>query len=64
MTGIPSTETIWEHIIEYDAEYFVTSKKTRDCYYVYKKEGNKAVKLGKGDTPPLAKKKYIKRERN
>ena len=52
MTGIPSNETIWVTITDdLGDEYVITSKTTRDMYYIYRLEKDKAVKLGKNENP-------------
>jgi hypothetical protein len=52
MVGIPSTETIWVTITDdLGDEYVITSKTTRDMYYIYRLEKDKAVKLGKNENP-------------
>lgn len=52
MTGIPSNETIWVTITDdLGDEYVITSKTTRDVYYIYRLEKDKAVKLGKNENP-------------
>lgn len=59
--GIPKSETIWLKRIAQNGDiYYITSKEIRDCYYLYKMENNKAVKIGKATTPPELEKKYIK----
>jgi hypothetical protein len=52
MTGIPNNETIWVTITDdLGDEYVITSKTTRDVYYIYRIEKDKAVKLGKNENP-------------
>lgn len=52
MTGIPSTEIVWVTITDdLGDEYVITSKVTRDMYYIYRLETDKAVKLGKNENP-------------
>lgn len=59
--GIPKSERIWlKRITSNGDTYYITSKETRDCYYLYKMENNKAIKLGKAPTPTELEKKYIK----
>lgn len=49
VNGIPKTERIWvKRITEKGETYYITSKDTRDYYFLYKMDGDKAVKLGKG----------------
>lgn len=60
MTGIPSTETIWVTTTnDLGDKYVITSKVTRDYYYIYKIDNDKAVKLGKADSPLELEQKYI-----
>lgn len=35
MTGIPKNEIIWVKHINGDDVYYITSKVTRECYYIY-----------------------------
>lgn len=59
--GIPKSEIIWlKRLAQNGDTYYITSKETRDCYYLYKMENNKAIKLGKAATPIELEKKYIK----
>lgn len=52
MINIPSNETIWVTITDdLGDEYVITSKATRDVYYIYRLEKDKAVKLGKNENP-------------
>ena len=51
--GIPKTEKVWVKQTTIDGDiYYITSKETdRSMYYLYKLEGNKAVKIAKSKTP-------------
>lgn len=51
--GIPKTEKIWVKQITTDGNiYYITSKESdRSMYYLYKLEGDKAVKLAKSKSP-------------
>ena len=61
MTGIPSSEILWTTIKTINGDtYYITSKEIRDYYYLYKKEGNKAVKINKNKDPLELENKYIK----
>ena len=52
MIGLPSNETIWVTITDdLGDEYIITSKATREMYYLYRLEKDKAVKLGKNENP-------------
>lgn len=52
MNVLPSNETIWVTITDdLGDEYVITSKTTRDVYYIYRLEKDKAVKLGKNENP-------------
>lgn len=58
--GIPKTERIWVKRTTREGEiYYITSKATRDFYFLYKVEGDKAVKLGKSKSPTDLEEKYI-----
>lgn len=60
VNGIPKTERIWvKRITEKGETYYITSKDTRDYYFLYKMEGDKAVKLGKAKSPLELEQKYI-----
>lgn len=60
VSGIPKTERIWvKRITEKGETYYITSKDTRDYYFLYKMDGDKAVKLGKAKSPLELKQKYI-----
>lgn len=61
MEGIPNNEIVWLHRIEKNGDqYYITSKERRDFYYIYKIEGNKAIKLGKSKSPADLEETYIK----
>lgn len=61
VNGIPKTEQIWvKQITEKGETYYITSKDTRDYYFLYKMDGDKAVKLGKAKSPIELEQKYIK----
>lgn len=60
VNGIPKTERIWVKCITEKGEtYYITSKDTRDYYFLYKMENDKAVKLGKAKSPLELEQKYI-----
>ena len=60
VSGIPKTERIWvKRITEKGETYYITSKDTRDYYFLYKMENDKAVKLGKAKSPLELEQKYI-----
>lgn len=60
MNGIPSTEIVWQTIYVENDVYFITSKRSRDCYYIYKWINDKAQKLGKDEDLKELVEKYIK----
>lgn len=61
MTGIPSNEKIWVQIkTDNKRLYYITSKASRDMYYIYEIKDDKATKLGKGSNPQALETKYIK----
>ena len=61
MTGIPSTEKIWFQRFTVDGRHYcITSKMSRDIYYIYEIIDGKATKLGKGPNPPTLEEKFIK----
>lgn len=52
MNGIPSSETVWVTTVSGSgATYYVTSKTTRDKYYLYVKENDKAVRIASSKNP-------------
>lgn len=60
INGIPKSERIWvTHKTEKGETFYITSKESRDCYFIYKEEKGKAVKLGKASSPVDLEKKYI-----
>lgn len=60
VNGIPKTERIWvKRITEKGETYYITSKDIRDYYFLYKMDGDKAVKLGKAKSPLELEQKYI-----
>ena len=60
VNGIPKTERMWvKRITEKGETYYITSKDTRDYYFLYKMDGDKAVKLGKAKSPLELEQKYI-----
>lgn len=60
VNGISKTERIWvKRITEKGETYYITSKDTRDYYFLYKMDGDKAVKLGKAKSPLELEQKYI-----
>ena len=60
VSGIPKTERIWvKRITEKGETYYITSKDIRDYYFLYKMDGDKAVKLGKAKSPLELEQKYI-----
>lgn len=63
MTGIPKNEIIWVKHINGDDVYYITSKATRECYYIYQIKGGKAVKLGQSKSPLTLEEKYIKKDK-
>lgn len=62
MTGIPKNEIIWVKHINGDDVYYITSKVTRECYYIYQIKGNKVVKLGQSKSSLILEEKYIKKD--
>lgn len=50
--GIPKTERIWETRVTTGGKtYCITSKEDRLTYYLYRLDGDKAVKMGKDKSP-------------
>ena len=61
--GIPQNEIVWvERISKTGESYYITSKAdNRKLYYLYKLNGDKAVKIGKAGTPVELEDKYVDR---
>ena len=59
--GIPQSEIVWvERISKIGESYYITSKAdNRKLYYLYKLDGDKAVKIGKAKSPIELEEKYI-----
>lgn len=58
--GIPKSEHIWTKIVmNVNNVYYITSKNIGDYYFLYKLNGDKAVKLGKAKSPLELEEKYI-----
>jgi len=52
MTGIPSAETVWvTEVSSSGVTYAVTSKSSRDKYFLYREENGKAVKIASAKNP-------------
>lgn len=48
---VPKGEILWETIFRKKHTYIVTSKPTRDFYFLYQVDGDKLTKLAKAKTP-------------
>lgn len=62
MLQYPKGERVW---VEYynqkkELRYIVTSKQTRDCFYVYELVNGTFVKLGRDKNPLVLEEKFIK----
>ena len=57
----PKGEIVWASYYGSDKElqYIVTSKPIRDCYFLYRVDEERFIKLGKAKTP-LGLEKYVK----
>lgn len=61
MTKIPPSEIIWMRRLTADGrEYYITSKATKDVYYIYEANNSGVTKLGKGSNPPELEEKFVK----
>ncbi len=59
--GIPKSEkSMTKRLDNKGNVYYITTNATRESYFLYKIENNKAIKLGKASTPTELEKKYIK----
>lgn len=57
---MPKSEHIWTKIvINTNNVYYITSKNIGDYYFLYKLNGDKAVKLGKAKSPLELEEKFI-----
>lgn len=58
----PKGEIVWASYYGSDRElqYIVTSKPIRDCYFLYRVDEERLIKLGKAKTP-LGLEKYVKK---
>lgn len=61
INGIPRTERIWlTSQTEGGETYYITSKENdRNMYFLYRLDGEKAVKVGKAKSPVDLEAKYI-----
>ena len=59
--GIPKSETIWlEHrTVRGDRFYLTTKGRDMGMFYLYKADGDKAVKVAKNKSPVELERKYI-----
>lgn len=51
VNGISRSEIRWIHIFTEKNEYYVTSKESRDNYFLYQMRDGKAEKIGKSRSP-------------
>lgn len=53
LAKLPDSEIVWATYYNVNGEllYVVTSKRSRDNYYLYKMESKALVKVGKADSP-------------
>ena len=65
INGIPRTERIWlTRLTESGETYYITSKESdRNMYFLYRVDGDKAVKIGKAKSPADLEEKYIEGEK-
>lgn len=61
----PAGETVWARYLDRNGEtlFVLTSKATRDRYYLYEHKSGKLVKLGAAKEPPELIEKFGVRER-
>lgn len=60
VTGIPKTERIWVTHKNLKGEtFYITSKETRDSYFLYRVENDRVVRLGKSKSPLELEQKYF-----
>ena len=57
----PKGEIVWVGYCDKDSnlKYIITSKQTRDYYYLYELKDQKFVKLGRDRNPRVLEDKYI-----
>lgn len=58
----PKGEIVWvgQYDINHNLRYIITSKASRDFYYLYELRDGKFVKLGRDRSPKVLEDKYIK----
>ena len=58
----PKDERIWVQFFDNDKQlkYIITSKQTRDMYYIYELKDKKFIKLAKDKNPKALESKYVK----
>lgn len=61
----PKGEIVWTGYYNAAGErkFILTSKETRDCYYLYKDTGNGFEKLGKAKEPPELEQRFEVRKK-
>lgn len=59
--GIPSAERIWTEYRTRAGEvfYLTTKRNVPGTFWLYRLEGDRAVKLGKGESPVALEKRFI-----
>ena len=58
---LPPSERLWLTVTSVSgAVFYITSKDTRDAYYIYVRSDSGYVRLGKGKTPPELENKFVK----
>ena len=58
--GIPRTEKIWVKRVAQSGEvYYITSKESREVYYLYRLKDKKAERIGKSKNPLELEEGYI-----
>ena len=60
MSKIPSNEISWVCISTNENLYMITSDVMRTTYYIYEKDGDSFIRLGKGKNPRDLENKYVK----
>ena len=58
---LPTSEILWLTVTSHSGSvFYITSKQTRDTYYIYQQRQDSISRIGKGKTPDELEKKYVK----
>lgn len=58
---LPPSETLWLTVLSQSGDvFYITSKQTRDVYYIYQQHQNGVLRMGKGKSPDELEKKWVR----